>query len=139
MDRNPAGECAESAGWTGKGLAANVMELAPRWLVLGAGLSSGRCEHSQHRRRYPRRWEEALSLVIGGLNHEHALIFANRHRPLLQVFLAISPLCAGAQIPDAHAVSPNVATALDREYSVERSPFWPTILAQAPRSMQTTS
>ena len=39
---------------TGKGLAANVMELAPRWLVLGAGLPAGRRQHLQHRRRYRR-------------------------------------------------------------------------------------
>jgi NRAMP (natural resistance-associated macrophage protein)-like metal ion transporter len=70
---------------TGKGLAANVMELAPRWLVLvlvfllvvantfniAADIAA---------------MGESLSLVIGGLNHEHALIFASTST-LLQVFV----------------------------------------------------
>src|SRR6202789_1046370 len=60
---------------TGKGLAANVMELAPRWLglrliflffaattfTIAADIAA---------------MGESLSLVIGGLDHEHALIFA---------------------------------------------------------------
>ena len=70
---------------TGKGLAANVMELAPRWLVLALGVSPGRGEHVQYRGRH-RRDGESLSLVIGGLNHEHALIFACVSI-LLQVFV----------------------------------------------------
>ena len=39
---------------TGKGLAANVMALAPRWLVLRAGVSPGRGEHVQYRGRHRR-------------------------------------------------------------------------------------
>src|SRR5437868_8958632 len=60
---------------TGRGLAANIMKLAPRWLVfvlvfllvaantinIAADLAA---------------MAEALSLLTGGLNHEHALIFA---------------------------------------------------------------
>lgn len=70
---------------TGKGLAANVMQIAPRWVVLvlvflvviantfniAADIAA---------------MAEALSLVIGGLNHEHALIFAATST-LLQVFV----------------------------------------------------
>lgn len=70
---------------TGRGLAANVMELAPRWLVLvlvfllvvantfniAADIAA---------------MGESLSLVIGGLDHEHALIFAATST-LLQVFV----------------------------------------------------
>src|SRR5215475_14934293 len=70
---------------TGKGLAANVKELAPRWSVLllvfllviantfniAADIAA---------------MAESLSLVIGGLNHEHALIFAAAST-LLQVFV----------------------------------------------------
>jgi NRAMP (natural resistance-associated macrophage protein)-like metal ion transporter len=70
---------------TGKGLAANVMELAPRWLVLalvfllvGANTFNIAADIAA--------MAEALSLVIGGLNHEHALIFASAST-LLQVFV----------------------------------------------------
>jgi NRAMP (natural resistance-associated macrophage protein)-like metal ion transporter len=70
---------------TGKGLAANIMEIAPRWLVvllvlllviantfnIAADISA---------------MAEALALVIGGLTHEHALIFAAAST-LLQVFV----------------------------------------------------
>src|SRR5437764_9528706 len=70
---------------TGKGLAANVMELAPRWLVLalvfllvGANTFNIAADIAA--------MAEPLSLVIGGLNHEHALIFA-APSTLLQVFV----------------------------------------------------
>jgi NRAMP (natural resistance-associated macrophage protein)-like metal ion transporter len=70
---------------TGKGLAANVMELAPRWLVLtlvfllvGANTFNIAADIAA--------MGESLSLVIGGLNHEHALIFAATST-LLQVFV----------------------------------------------------
>ena len=70
---------------TGKGLAANVMELAPRWLVLtlvfllvGANTINIAADIAA--------MGESLSLVIGGLNHEHALIFAATST-LLQVFV----------------------------------------------------
>ncbi len=70
---------------TGKGLAANVMELAPRWLVLalvfllvGANTFNIAADIAA--------MAESLSLVIGGLNHEHALIFAATST-LLQVFV----------------------------------------------------
>src|ERR1700731_4063843 len=70
---------------TGKGLAANVMQLAPRWLVLtlvfllvGANTINIAADIAA--------MGEALSLVIGGLNHEHALIFAATST-LLQVFV----------------------------------------------------
>jgi NRAMP (natural resistance-associated macrophage protein)-like metal ion transporter len=70
---------------TGKGLAANVMQLAPRWLVLslvflvvGANTINIAADIAA--------MGESLSLVIGGLNHEHALIFAATST-LLQVFV----------------------------------------------------
>ena len=63
---------------TGKGLAANVMELAPRWLVLtlvfllvAANTFNIAADIAA--------MGESLSLVIGGLDHEHALI-SHRHR-----------------------------------------------------------
>jgi NRAMP (natural resistance-associated macrophage protein)-like metal ion transporter len=70
---------------TGKGLAANVMEIAPRWLVLvlifllvAANTINIAADIAA--------MAEALSLVIGGLRHEHALIFASAST-LLQVFV----------------------------------------------------
>ncbi|MGB8605525.1 NRAMP family divalent metal transporter [Bradyrhizobium sp.] len=70
---------------TGKGLAANVMELAPRWLVLtlvfllvAANTFNIAADIAA--------MGESLSLVIGGLDHEHALIFASTST-LLQVFV----------------------------------------------------
>jgi NRAMP (natural resistance-associated macrophage protein)-like metal ion transporter len=70
---------------TGKGLAANVKEIAPRWSVLllvfllvAANTFNIAADIAA--------MGEALSLVIGGLNHEHALIFAATST-LLQVFV----------------------------------------------------
>lgn len=70
---------------TGKGLAANVMEVAPRWAVLGlvvllvgANMFNIAADLAA--------MAESLSLVIGGLNHEHALIFAATST-LLQIFV----------------------------------------------------
>ncbi|MGJ4931722.1 NRAMP family divalent metal transporter [Bradyrhizobium sp. HKCCYLS2038] len=70
---------------TGKGLAANITSLAPRWIVLvlvallvGANTFNIAADIAA--------MAESLSLVIGGLNHEHALIFAAAST-LLQVFL----------------------------------------------------
>src|ERR1700692_2458685 len=70
---------------TGKGLAANVTELAPRWLVL-ALLFLLVAANTANIAADIAAMGEALSLVIGGLNHEHALIFASTST-LLQVFL----------------------------------------------------
>jgi NRAMP (natural resistance-associated macrophage protein)-like metal ion transporter len=70
---------------TGKGLAANVMEVAPRWLVLAlVGLLVA--ANTFNIAADIAAMAEALSLVIGGLNHEHALIFA-AGSTLLQVFV----------------------------------------------------
>src|ERR1039458_8435342 len=70
---------------TGKGLAANVMEVAPRWLVLplifllvAANTFNIAADIAA--------MGESLSLVIGGLDREHALIFASAST-LLQVFV----------------------------------------------------
>src|SRR6201993_624501 len=70
---------------TGKGLAANVMEIAPRWLVLGVVFLLGAANPFNIAADIA-AMAEALSLVIGGLNHEHALIFA-AGSTLLQVFV----------------------------------------------------
>ena len=70
---------------TGKGLAANVMEIAPRWLVLtlvsllvAANVFNIAADIAA--------MGEAISLVVGGLQHEHALIVAATST-LLQVFV----------------------------------------------------
>jgi NRAMP (natural resistance-associated macrophage protein)-like metal ion transporter len=70
---------------TGKGLAANVMELAPRWLVLGLVFLLV-AANTFNIAADIAAMAESLSLVIGGLNHEHALIFASTST-LLQVFV----------------------------------------------------
>jgi NRAMP (natural resistance-associated macrophage protein)-like metal ion transporter len=70
---------------TGKGLAANVMEVAPRWLVLGLVFLLV-AANTFNIAADIAAMAEALSLVIGGLNHEHALIFASTST-LLQVFV----------------------------------------------------
>jgi NRAMP (natural resistance-associated macrophage protein)-like metal ion transporter len=70
---------------TGKGLAANVMEVAPRWLVLALILLLV-IANTFNIAADIAAMAEALSLVIGGLNHEHALIFAATST-LLQVFV----------------------------------------------------
>src|ERR1700683_4343711 len=70
---------------TGKGLAANVMELAPRWLVL-ALIFLLVAANTFNIAADIAAMGESLSLVIGGLNHEHALIFASAST-LLQVFV----------------------------------------------------
>jgi NRAMP (natural resistance-associated macrophage protein)-like metal ion transporter len=70
---------------TGKGLAANVMELAPRWLVL-ALIFLLVAANTFNIAADIAAMGEALSMVIGGLQHEHALIFAAAST-LLQVFV----------------------------------------------------
>src|SRR3981081_1384835 len=70
---------------TGKGLAANVMELAPRWLVLALVFLLV-VANTFNIAADIAAMGESLSLVIGGLNHEHALIFASTST-LLQVFV----------------------------------------------------
>src|SRR6201996_1559702 len=70
---------------TGKGLAANVMQVMPRWLVLGLVFLLV-AANTFNIAADIAAMAEALSLVIGGLNHEHALIFAATST-LLQVFL----------------------------------------------------
>jgi NRAMP (natural resistance-associated macrophage protein)-like metal ion transporter len=70
---------------TGRGLAANVMRVAPRWLVLSlVGLLV--VANTFNIAADIAAMGESLSLVIGGLDHEHALIFA-AGSTLLQVFL----------------------------------------------------
>src|SRR5439155_560522 len=70
---------------TGKGLAANVIELAPRWLVLALVFLLVAANTANIAADIA-AMGESLSLVIGGLNHEHALIFASAST-LLQVFV----------------------------------------------------
>ncbi|MBI5261319.1 MAG: divalent metal cation transporter [Bradyrhizobium sp.] len=70
---------------TGKGLAANVVEVAPRWVVLTL-ISLLVAANTFNIAADIAAMAESLSLVIGGLNHEHALIFAATST-LLQVFV----------------------------------------------------
>src|SRR5260370_16445609 len=70
---------------TGKGLAANVMELAPRWIVLALVFLLVAANTANIAADIA-AMGESLSLVIGGLNHEHALIFASPST-LLQAFV----------------------------------------------------
>jgi NRAMP (natural resistance-associated macrophage protein)-like metal ion transporter len=70
---------------TGKGLAANVMELMPRWLLLSL-IFLLVAANTINIAADIAAMGESLSLVIGGLNHEHALIFASIST-LLQVFV----------------------------------------------------
>lgn len=70
---------------TGKGLAANVMQLAPRWVVLGL-VALLVAANTFNIAADIAAMAEALGLVIGGLNHEHALIFA-AGSTILQVFM----------------------------------------------------
>src|SRR5438128_3266142 len=70
---------------TGKGLAANAMELAPRWIILGLVFLLV-AANTFNIAADIAAMGESLSLVIGGLNHEHALIFAAAST-LLQVFV----------------------------------------------------
>src|SRR6202023_4416974 len=70
---------------TGRALAANVLALAPRWLVLALVFLLV-AANTFNITADIAAMGEALSLVIGGLNHEHALIFAATS-VLLQVFV----------------------------------------------------
>jgi NRAMP (natural resistance-associated macrophage protein)-like metal ion transporter len=70
---------------TGKGLAANATEVAPRWLVL-ALIFLLVAANTFNIAADIAAMGESLSLVIGGLDHEHALIFAATST-LLQVFV----------------------------------------------------
>jgi NRAMP (natural resistance-associated macrophage protein)-like metal ion transporter len=70
---------------TGKGIIANVSDFAPRWLVISL-VSMLVMANTFNIAADLAAMGEALSLVIGGLNHEHALIFAATS-VLLQVFV----------------------------------------------------
>jgi len=70
---------------TGKGIIANVKDFAPRWLVISL-VSILVIANTFNIAADLAAMGEALSLVIGGLDHEHALIFAATSA-LLQVFV----------------------------------------------------
>jgi NRAMP (natural resistance-associated macrophage protein)-like metal ion transporter len=70
---------------TGKGIVANVKDFAPRWVVISL-VSLLVLANTFNIAADLAAMGEALSLVIGGLNHEHALIFA-AISVLLQVFV----------------------------------------------------
>jgi len=70
---------------TGKGLAANVSQFAPRWLVIFL-VSLLVVANTFNIAADIAAMGEALSLVVGGLKHEHALIFA-AVSVLLQIFV----------------------------------------------------
>jgi NRAMP (natural resistance-associated macrophage protein)-like metal ion transporter len=70
---------------TGKGIIANVKDFAPRWLVISL-VALLVIANTFNIAADLAAMGEALSLVIGGLNREHALIFASIS-VLLQVFV----------------------------------------------------
>src|SRR5579872_5862161 len=70
---------------TGKGIIANVKDFAPRWLVISL-VALLLAANTFNIAADLAAMGEALSLVIGGLNREHALIFAAAS-VLLQVFV----------------------------------------------------
>jgi Mn2+/Fe2+ NRAMP family transporter len=70
---------------TGKGIIANVKDFAPRWLVISI-VSIMVIANTFNIAADLAAMGGALSLVIGGLNREHALIFAATS-VLLQVFV----------------------------------------------------
>ena len=70
---------------TGKGIIANVKDFAPRWLVISL-VAMLVMANTFNIAADLAAMGEALSLVIGGLNREHALIFAATS-VLLQVFV----------------------------------------------------
>jgi NRAMP (natural resistance-associated macrophage protein)-like metal ion transporter len=70
---------------TGKGIIANVRDFAPRWLVISL-VALLVMANTFNIAADLAAMGESLSLVIGGLNHEHALIFA-ACSVLLQVFV----------------------------------------------------
>jgi len=70
---------------TGKGIIANVKDFAPRWLVISL-VAMLVMANTFNIAADLAAMGEALSLVIGGLNREHALIFAAMS-VLLQVFV----------------------------------------------------
>jgi NRAMP (natural resistance-associated macrophage protein)-like metal ion transporter len=70
---------------TGKGIIANVKDFAPRWLVISL-VALLVMANTFNIAADLAAMGEALSLVIGGLNREHALIFAS-FSVLLQVFV----------------------------------------------------
>jgi NRAMP (natural resistance-associated macrophage protein)-like metal ion transporter len=70
---------------TGKGIVANVKDFAPRWVVI-ALVSLLVMANTFNIAADLAAMGEALSLVIGGLNREHSLIFA-AISVLLQVFV----------------------------------------------------
>src|SRR3954451_10942196 len=111
---------------TGKGLAANLMQLVPRWVVLALVFLLV-IANTFNIAADIAAMGESLSLVIGGLNHEHALIFASAST-LLQVFvpyrrysplLKFLTLTLFAYVATAFTVSVPWSTAL-------MSAIWPT-------------
>ena len=71
---------------TGKGIIANVKDFAPRWMLISL-VSILVIANTFNIAADLAAMGEALSLVIGGLNREHALIFAATSVLLLQVFV----------------------------------------------------
>ena len=76
---------AEIGRVTGKGIAANAKEVAPKWIVLGLVLLLI-AANTINIAADIAAMGEALYLLVGGLKHEHALIFAAAS-VLLQVFV----------------------------------------------------
>ena len=120
---------------TGKGLAANVMELAPRWLVLALVFLLVAANTFNIAADIAAMGEVALA---GHWRPQSRACADFRGDIDLAAGLrALSPLCAGAQIPDAHAVR-LCRDRTDREYPVEHGRCWPRS-GPSPRSMPTIS
>src|ERR1051326_4960181 len=76
---------AEIGRVTGKGIAANARQIAPKWLVFGLVLLL-LIANTINIAADIAAMGEALYLVVGGLKHEHTLIFAAAS-VLLQIFV----------------------------------------------------
>ena len=103
---------------TGKGIVANVKDFAPRWVVVSL-VSLLVLANTFNIAADLAAMGEALSLVIGGLNREHALIFA-AISVLLQVFVRYRALCARPEVSDPGSV-PIRGHCLHGAHSVGRS------------------
>ena len=91
----------QGARGNGKGLAANAAERAPRWVALALVFLLV-AANTFNIAADIAAMGESLSLVIGGLNHEHALIFAAKYPSA--GFHPAPPLRPGPQIPHPDAV-----------------------------------
>jgi Mn2+/Fe2+ NRAMP family transporter len=103
---------------TGKGIVANVKDFAPRWVVISL-VALLVMANTFNIAADLAAMGEALSLVIGGLDREHALIFAANFGVAAGV-RAVPALCARPEVSHLGAV-PIRGHCLHRTHSVGRS------------------